>query len=545
MRPETRVQKTPMTAMKRTAKVVAGGLVLVAGCQDLNVPNYNQPSVDAAFATPGNVETAVGASFKTWWAAVHSDDVRQSVYYYPSAGLSGLGGEITSAGTLGAFDEVAGEPRAPYNNFDAGQWFNRLPYQQLYASIAMATDVLRTLDKGMKIGPVDAEYPNGRYTHRARTWAKLIQGMGHVYAGLYFDKGRVVDEKVPLDEYSTDFRPYQEVIAHGVKQLEEAVALANAAASDTLTSPTNWVNGFSYKYGDVAKLANSFIARALVYGARNPQERAAADWNRVLNLVNSGIIASGYSFGSGNNVGFIQQADNSIRGTRSLYVNMVQLQTDARPSNYLLGPSDTSGRYQQWLNTPLGERAAVTFITPDRRIHGAGGPTTSGTIFRYLSSQTMPTTRGTHLHSNYRSIKYGTNANAYNTAVLSTMTPTEMNFIKAEALMRLGRAAEALPLINPSRVAAGLPAATVDGVSGAACVPRKNSGACGDLWDVLQYEKRIMTYGVESTIPFADARGWGKLLKGSMVHMPVPGRELQTLGMEYYSFGGDLPGSAP
>ena len=125
------------------------------------------------------------------------------------------------------------------------------------------------------------------------------------------------------------------------------------------------------------------------------------------------------------------------------------------------------------------------------------------------------------------------------------MTVTEMEFLKAEALIRLNRAAEALPYINASRAVGGLPPATVNGVSGGSCVPRKADGTCGDLWDVLQYEKRIMTYAVEATIPFSDARGWGKLQKGSMMHLPVPGRELQTLGLPGYSFGGTLAGSVP
>jgi hypothetical protein len=121
-----------------------------------------------------------------------------------------------------------------------------------------------------------------------------------------------------------------------------------------------------------------------------------------------------------------------------------------------------------------------------------------------------------------------------------------MNFIRAEALIRLGRPADALQYINPSRVAAGLPAVTVDGPpKTASCVPRRNDGACGDLWDALIYEKRIMTFATEATIPFADARGWGKLMRGSMMHLPVPGRELQTLGLPGYSYGGSLPGSVP
>jgi hypothetical protein len=127
------------------------------------------------------------------------------------------------------------------------------------------------------------------------------------------------------------------------------------------------------------------------------------------------------------------------------------------------------------------------------------------------------------------------------------MSPLEMDFIRAEALFRLGRKAEAAAIINKTRVANGkLPEVTVDGPpAGRACVPKKDDGTCGDLWDALMYEKRLETYGLEPIIPFADRRGWGLLMKGSLIHFPVTGRELQTLGKPVYTYGGDLPGSAP
>ncbi|HJU75369.1 MAG TPA: hypothetical protein VJ717_16620 [Gemmatimonadaceae bacterium] len=531
--------------MKNTSRTWLGAALLLTACQSLDIVNTNAPSVDDAFATPNNVETAIGSAFKGWWASTSGDDLRQGITYTPALALAGLGGELTAV-TLGQFDDVAAEPRSEYNNFDAGQWVNRLPYQSYYASLAMATDVLRILDAGMKLGTVDAAFPNGRSTTRGRIWAKFVQGLSHLYIGLYFDKGLINDETKPLDPYSTDFRPYTELIAKGIAQLQETITLATTVISDTLRSPTSWVNGYAYSNADVVKLANSFIARGKVYGARTPTERAAINWSEVLTFLDRGITAPGFSYSSGSKQGFIQQADPNIRGTRSYYVRGGQLQTDARVSNYLLGPADTTGRYQTWLNTPLGTRAAFIIGTPDRRIHGATGQTSSGTVFRYLSSQTMSTTQGTYMHSNYRSIKYGTVSDTGERGVNSTMTPTEMNFLRAEALLRLNRTAEAIALINPSRVAAGLAPVTATGPPNTpSCVPRRNDGTCGDLWDAFVYEKRIMTFLTEATIPWADARGWGKLLKGSLMQLPVPGRELQTLGLPYYTFGGTLPGSAP
>jgi hypothetical protein len=128
------------------------------------------------------------------------------------------------------------------------------------------------------------------------------------------------------------------------------------------------------------------------------------------------------------------------------------------------------------------------------------------------------------------------------------VTVTEMDLLKAEALIRLGRAAEAVPLINKSRVANGeLPPVTVDGPPDQpGCVPRKLNGACGSLWDALRHEKGIEMVGVDGVTSFFDARGWQTLPENTPIHFPIPGRELATLQLPNYTFGGPGgQGSAP
>ena len=123
-----------------------------------------------------------------------------------------------------------------------------------------------------------------------------------------------------------------------------------------------------------------------------------------------------------------------------------------------------------------------------------------------------------------------------------------MNLLKAEALIRLDRASEAVPLINLTRVANGqLPPVTVDGPPDeAGCVPRKLSGACGSLWDALRYEKRIEGLGIDGVTAYLDARGWQTLPENTVIHLPIPGRELGVLQRPIYSYGGPGgQGSAP
>lgn len=139
-------------------------------------------------------------------------------------------------------------------------------------------------------------------------------------------------------------------------------------------------------------------------------------------------------------------------------------------------------------------------------------------------------------------------AESWRTGPLPIVTVAEMDLLRAEGLIRLGRAAEAADLINKTRVANGnLPPVTVDGVPGTApaCVPRKLNGECGSLWHALRYEKRIEGIGVDATASFADARGWGILVVNTPVHFPIPGNQLQLLQEPPYTTGGGHGGSAP
>ena len=518
-----------MHIMIKRILIAGAGALAIAGCQDLTVPNDNTPSVEQVFSNGGDLEGAVGTVFRVFWGVTQGD--RSGNETTPVA-LAGIGEELTSAdiGTVN-LHEVIQEPRVPYNNYGAGQWINRKPWYDLLEVTATTTDALKALDNGVRVGAPTATRPNGLRTDRARIFAKMMQGLAHIYTGMLFNQGYTRDETMDIAFEDYEFKPGKEVVAFGIAKLEEAIAIATTSSVDTL--PTTWINGQALTTKDLIKVMNSYIARAMVYSARNPADRAAVNWAKVLTHVDAGVTAP-----------FGQQADNSIIGTRSIYVQRTQLSTNARVDNHIVGPSDTSGAYQAWLALPLSARTDFQVRTTDRRIHGAAGPATNGKIIGYLATQTMTSTRGTYMWSRYRGVRYGTLY--YNTGFIQTMTPLEMDFIRAEAKYRLGDRAAAVVILNKTRTQNNLPAVTLTGPPpGTGCVPRKENGACGNLFDALMYEKRIELYGLEAIIPFADYRGWGRVLQGSMIEFPVHGRELQALGLPVYSFGGDLPGSAP
>jgi hypothetical protein len=119
-------------------------------------------------------------------------------------------------------------------------------------------------------------------------------------------------------------------------------------------------------------------------------------------------------------------------------------------------------------------------------------------------------------------------------------TIEEMRLLKAEALYRMGNLAEAAVIVNETRIPAGLNPTDAGGTN-TDCVPRLPDGTCGDLWEMLKWEKRMETVftGVASVGWFFDARGWGDLWKDTPLHLPVPCGEAELMQLlPCNTFGG-------
>jgi len=314
-----------------------------------------------------------------------------------------------------------------------------------------------------------------------------------------------------------------------IAQLDQAATLARTS---TFTLEVDKWLFQAMNQNDVVKLENSFVAKLLANTPRTRAERAAVDWNEVIKRVDAGITTD-----------FAPTAIPDILWDDWKRL-VARVRTGppsdyGRPSYWALGPADSTNGFLTWINTPLTSRQPFQMRTKDRRIHGAGGPTTPGKYFGYNASTIFAAARGTYRYSFYYYLRNGTGT-SWQTGPQPSLTVTEMDLLKAEALIRLGRAAEAVPLINKTRVANGqLPPVTVAGPPDEpGCVPRKLSGACGSLWDALRYEKGIEMMGVDGVTAFFDARGWQTLPENSITQLPVPGRELATLQRSLYTFGG-------
>lgn len=498
----------------------------LTSCQELAVTNPNLPDALRATQQPTAAETFVASSFRTWWPVGGHDD-------YPSWAFSTMAMEVTSGFADFGQLETSAIPRTAWNNspVNARNNVTEGPWYGLYRTISSVNDALFAVDRGVLV--VDT-----LRTMRTKAVGKFMQGISYGYLGLYFDKAFVIDEKVKVDTLTApQYKTYKEVTAAGIAQIDTAIAVATKY---NFTLPVDSWLYTTMTRDQFVQLANSFAARLMVYSARTRAERAAVNWNGVITRIDAGIKTD-----------FAPVAQSLILWDDWKRL-VARLRTVGRPSDFgrpaydLIGPADSTNGYLNWVNTPLTSRVGFQMNTKDRRIQGTTGPASAGTYVGYNRNDIFTASRGTWRWSHYFYQRNGTGT-TWESGAQVAMTVAEMDLLKAEALIRLGRAAEAVPLINKTRVANGqLPPVTVDGPPDVAgCVPRKLSGACGSLWDALRYEKGIEGLGVSGVIRFMDARGWQMLPENSFIHLPVPGRELGVLLQPLYTFGGGGEGSAP
>lgn len=506
--------------MRTPTLFVGTGLLLVAvACQDLEVTNPNEPDRQRATQQPVSAETFVASSFRSWWPVAGHDD-------YPSWAFSTMANEVTSGFADFGQLEPSAEPRTAWNNsaVNARSAVSETPWYGLYRTTSAVNDALIAIDGGLVV--IDPTR-----TARTRVMGKFMQAVSHAHLGFYFDSAFVVDEKLKLDTISTpQLKGYKDVSAAALSQLDSAIAWAQRGPAFTLPIDS-WLFQAMTR-DEVVKLANSYAARVLAYTPRNRAERAAVNWTEVIKRVDAGITTD---------FAPIAQTDILWDDWKRL---VARVRTGppsdyGRPSYWVLGPADSANGFVNWAAQPVENRVAFQIRTKDRRIQGATGPTSVGKYFGYNASNIFAASRGTYRYSHYYYLRNGTGT-SWSTGPQPAMTVTEMSLLKAEALIRLNRAAEALPLINASRVAnGGLSPVTIAGpIDEPGCVPRKLSGACGSLWDALRYEKRIEGLGMNGVIAFFDARGWQTLPANSFIHLPVPGRELAVLQRPLYTYGG-------
>jgi hypothetical protein len=500
--------------MSRPARLrlgLTGALALaLAACGDpLDVTNVNNPETERVLASASDVEKSIADAYLTWWNASYGTEglmLQMSAMAFEHSPMAANFGMI----------ERSALPRTLIVNTSSDQFatFNNTMWNSTYAAIRQATDGLQRIDAGAVKFAADT-------TNRARAFARFVQGIGHAHLAITFDSAQVLTDF----DTTSNYVGHKEVMVKAQALLDSAIAIAGQTQFAGI--PNTWINGNALSASQFIRLVYSYKARFRAQDARTPAEAAQVNWETVLADLDRGLTGT-FS---------ITMDDNVWTNVNTYYHSFYGAWNQTNMQ--VLGMADTSGAYQAWIRTAPGTRQPFVIRTPDRRWPSDTTAGAAGTIytFRGNAGSWVRADRGTWRWSNYRDERYddfyGTFRGAY-----PVILEAELDLLRAEALIRLGRAAEALPIINEYRAQGSLPPATLAGTSGDACVPRLPSGACGDLFEALKYEKRIAIANTVYGGWYFDSRRWGDLPQGTMLDWPVPAREQEVRLKPPYNTGG-------
>jgi len=521
-------------------------VVLISACDSsLAITNPNVVDVDAAFRSTQGIQQVIGKSF-------------QGIFQGQYALLAAIGPQaMNSSGESSA--SVANEGMGLRTGIPRQIIDNQLGNQTFvgnFRDFSFFTRFARQSANGIKalqgLGRPDLE------TAKARALGYFVIGYAQANIALMYDSAAVIRPDT-VDE--TLLSTPAAVMANALTMLDSSIAIAGNAAQAAAAFPvlgSEFINGTTMSAARFVQVVRSYKARFRAGVARTPAERALVNWALVEADAAAGITTD-----------LTVTLDPSIGWTIGGTISQLNVFGGWHQFPLLYaGMADTSGAYASYIGVGSFVSARTGFLmrTPDTR--WPAGATRAAQ--QASQSPIVPATgvyvrnrpAGEDIHdggnpwanSNYDFFRWRpiNDANGSGTWVL--FAQRENSMLRAEALIRLGRIPEAVPLINVSRTAVGLPtlslASTIDTPApggtlaapvpgGESCVPRvpvsASMTACGNVLEAMKYEKRMETAQTGYAQWFMDNRGWGDLVVGTPLEWPVPIQEMNSRNKTAYN----------
>jgi hypothetical protein len=546
---------------------LAATLVL-GGCEDLlTISNPNDPDTERVLASPTDAETLVGNYYRRWHDGL----------YDGLGSFHGMANVMSFQNYSSLFNNcqntrypftTANNNNLPGNPCDGEQ--ERVYF--VHNEVAkVVSNFLTTMDEGLTLGTQARDL-------RARSFAEFLRGISLGYVAMFYDSSAVPAPGMSAEDAGA-LRPYTEVMDSAFVALQRAIDYANTPATGAqgFPLPESWIPGpTTMTATEFVRLIRSYRARFRANVARTPAERAAVNWDLVIEDSQNGIT------------------DDHINTTNDesgpFYDWLAQYDPPSstwhQMTPFIIGMGDVSGSYAAWIAQEVGERGSgnvsFTMVTPDLRFPQGATRAAQQADFTLESCEdagetckryfyNKPDSRDSFVGagwgwSNYDFARFHSwvvsgDAGVGQTGDLPFFTKAELDMLEAEGHIRNGDYAEAAALINKTRVPNGLPAITAfDGTSpvpgGTQCVPKvpqpppnHNTIACGNMMEAMKWEKRIETAFTHFAAWFLDHRGWGDLAENVALFWAVPYDDLLARGYhpsEIYSAGlgaGNAPNS--
>lgn len=497
---------------------------------DLDVENQNDPDRERALAEDADVQNLLAGS---------TADVFFTITDVYGVHMNGLSDQMTSTNAFFSFWDFAEEPRLRLNNrttyADADVFYE--PWSEFNSGVSTANTIIQQIEidgQTLVVDGVDV-------SQKMLASAYFLRGVSRGYLGMIYDQGYIVNPDTDLTQLETV--SYTELINAGLADIEQAMTLAEGAADFTWDYlPT----GDSWNLQQFKVIANSLAARIAAGEARTASEAASMDWNRVLTYANAGLGGPNAADG-----GALLDFTATGVGPFVFYNNLADW------SGFLIaGGIDTGAGYLptdlkviKLLDNsyPANYPAAPEVLAPAESEDPRIGYYVYTENFGFLNP-----TRNRSIFTNYWSMRmYGGNNWGQTGQPVVYMTSSEIEYLRAEANLMSGNAAEAATLLNNSPYGTGLTTFSIDlpAVQNGYIPAEEQAMSGGNTItpdaSVAEFQRALLTeYSVELYMIAGIGTEWffmrrhDMLQAGTALHYPIPGQELEITGASYYTFGG-------
>jgi starch-binding outer membrane protein, SusD/RagB family len=488
--------------MKKTYKIILSifltSTFVFSGCSDLDVENKNQPDQDRVLSTPDDLLGVMGGAYVNFWQTQTRAE--------PNCVLFTISDLATCSWGNFGMNLYSSEPRVPFDNNSTSAFsaVGTSAWLLGYGGIGAVNDVLRILENNPETVIVSPEVTSG-----VKASGYFIQGaiLGHL--ALLYDRTYAPDEftDLPSQQYP-EVPNYNQTIDFAVEKLEKAIQVCE---NNSFTLHSSLMRGVGYNQTNFAKLAHTYIARLLTYKARTAAENSSTDWSKVEFHARRGI-----------DFDFIVQGDNNLwYNEATVYISypgwgrvdqrVINLADPAQPTRY---PEDGT------VTIP-----PVSANGDSRFSRGLGDNAREGVDFEFIEGQAFIPARGLYHYSNYRHIRHDDQHGFAGPMVL--IRRAENDLLLAESIVRQsGNNAEVAELINRTWVNRG------------DRTPVIGSESSSEVLNIIFTERHIELFNTNAISGFADMRRRDMLQPGTFTQLPVPGSQLELLGIPLYTYPG-------
>lgn len=486
--------------------------LLVTSCDGyfsgMNIKNEYAPDINTVMNDASQYPSLLSGVCTSYWSALLGYGNEAIWPLSSSADQYAPGAGNFNFKTWAYYD---GFEKPEIDNSNESATFPKAIWYDFYGMINTLKNILTAIDNG-------AIYTEGGQdaTYKILANSYFLMGACYTEMALLFDQCFIITETTDVSAITGEsLEPASTVQATALDYFDRCIRICNEQGDFSNLSGM-FPNNTMATGSKLKQLANFMAARCLAYFPRTKEETASVDWNRVLNYAKDGLTEDIVATLPNNDYSQWTLVQNAAPtgGWARIGMRILKMMCPDDPNAQWPLPRDfESTSTLPELSSP-DHRLLTDFVyTPDHR-------SPAGTSF------TGYTNYSPYSLNRFNDYAVDGNGDEY------LYTKTESELIYAEALLNTCRSGDAVTLINVTRQGRGrlndlTAASTKDEVTRA-----------------LYYERFVECDFPYPATSFYDRRRTPvdefQLTTRSFRQLPVPCYELNTYGVENYTFGGEM-----